>query len=113
MELRKTITENENLVRIVSAVALAIIAIRSFSNGKRLRGVVAAGGAVAVGSTASTLDPTELDIGSETEQRVTESSIEAGAMECPICNDPIVPGESRRPNENDEIVHEACLKQVA
>jgi RecA/RadA recombinase len=109
MELLKTIKQNESTVRIVSTVALAAIALRSFINGNRLRGLAAAGGAVAVGTTASTLEPTELDVLSETEDSVTASTIEAGAMQCPICNDPIVPGESRRPNAVDEIVHEACL----
>jgi len=109
MELRKNITENGSLVRIASTAALAIIAVRSFVKGKRLRGLVAAGGAVAVGSTVSTLEPTELDVMSETEEPVTESTLDEGAMQCAICSDPIVPGQSRRPNENDKIVHEACL----
>lgn len=113
MALLKKIKQNENLVRIGSAVALGVIALRSFVKGKRLRGLAAAGGAVAVGSTASTLEPTPLEIEREsestTEEGVTGSTIEEGAMQCQICDDPIVPGQSRRPNENDDIAHEACL----
>jgi len=119
MELLKIIKENGSIVRIAATAALAIIAVRSFVNGKRLRGLLAAGGAVAVGATASTLEPTDLEVVSEegeqpidvtTTERVTESTIEAGAMQCSICSGPIVPGEARRPNDVDEIVHEACLE---
>ena len=113
MELRNKIKDNESIVRIASTVALAAIALRSFIKGNRLRGLAAAGGAVAVGSTVSTLEPTDLDIVSETEEDVTESAIEAGGIQCAVCNDPIVTGQARRPTENDEIVHEACLEQLA
>ena len=113
MAFPKFITQREGLVRTVSTVALAGIAIRSVIKGKRLRGLLAAGGAVAVGVAGSTLDPTPLELEREdestSEASVTESTSEAGGMQCSVCDEPIVVGESRRPNEVDEIVHQACL----
>ena len=105
MELLKPIKQHAGTVRIVSTLALAVIAVRSFLTGKRVRGLLAAGGAIAVGATASTLEPTEIEIESG-----GESTTETSGMQCPICGDPIVPGQSRRPNEADEIVHEDCLE---
>ena len=110
MELLEKVKQREDIVRIVSTVTLAAIAVRSFMKGKRGRGLLAAGGAVAVGATTSTLKPTALEIGREPEATSEpETTSEAEAMPCAICNEPIVIGESRRPNENDEIVHESCL----
>lgn len=110
MALLEKIKQREDIVRIVSTITLAAIAVRSFMKGKRGRGLLAAGGAVAVGATTSTLEPTALEIGHEVEPASeTETTTEDGAVVCAICNEPIVVGESRRPNENDEIVHEACL----
>lgn len=110
MELLKKITQREDIVRIISTVTLAAIAVRSFIKGKRGRGLLAAGGAVAIGATTSTLEPTALEIGREGElASEAETTAEDGAMVCATCNEPIVVGESRRPNESDEIVHEACL----
>lgn len=104
MELPKRIKQHEGTVRIVSTLALATIAVRSFVNGNRVRGLLAAGGAVAVGATTSTLKPTALEI-----EQVGESTTETGGMQCAVCDDPIVPGQSRRPNAVDETVHETCL----
>jgi hypothetical protein len=108
MELLKTIKQNEGTVRIVSTLVLAAIAIRSFATGKRVRGLLAAGGAVAIGSTASTLEPTPVEVEPE-----VESTTERGQLQCSICTEPIVAGQSRRPNEDDETVHEACLGHIA
>lgn len=106
MDLRNRITQNRQTVRIASAIGLAAIAVRSFLKGNRLRGVLAASGALAVGATASTLEPTELDITQADE--LTESA-ESGGLQCSVCADPILPGQSRRPNETNEPVHDACL----
>lgn len=105
MELPEPIKQHAGTVRIVSTLVLAVIAIRSFVHGKRLRGLAAAGGAVAVGASTSTLDPTELEI-----EQVGESTTETGGLECAVCGESIAPGEPRRPNEVDETVHEACLE---
>jgi len=113
MALPKFITQREGLIRTASTVALAIIAVRSFIKGKQLRGLLAAGGAVAVGAAGSTLEPTPLEVEQEAESTTevgeAETVTEADGLECTICNEPIVVGEARRPNAVDEIVHEACL----
>lgn len=105
MGLRNRITQHRQTVRIASAIALAAIAVRSFIQGNRLTGVLAAGGAVAVAGTTSTLEPTELEIETETEVESTATS----ELRCSTCNDPIVPGQPRRPNKTNQTVHEACL----
>lgn len=112
MELPKRITQHRRTVSLLSAAALAAVAVRSFVSGHRLRGLLAAGGAVAVGATASTLEPTALEIEPEaepTESAESAESTETGRLRCSACHDPILPGQSRRPNETNETVHEHCL----
>lgn len=109
MGLRNRITQHRQTVRIASAIALAAIAVRSFIQGNRLTGVLAAGGAVAVAGTTSTLEPTELEIETETEVEVEVESTATSELRCSTCNDPIVPGQPRRPNKTNQTVHEACL----
>lgn len=109
MGVRNRITQNRQTVRIASALALAAIAVWSFINGNRLRGVLAAGGALAVGATASTLEPTELEVQQVTDLTEERDSTEASGLRCSSCTEPIVPGQSRRPTETNEIVHESCL----
>jgi len=111
MELPKTLRDNDRLVRTLAAVGLSVFALRSLRKGKRLRGALAGLGAVALGYGASTDSSDavehfaeELDTGSTTEDE---------QLRCAICGDPIVTGQSRKPNENGETVHEACLKAPA
>jgi len=117
MALPEFITQRAGFVRTASTVALAAIAIRSFIKGKRLRGLVAAGGAVAVGATALGLEPTELEPEADDEPtpkaHVTESTTEDAGLRCSICDEPIAPGESRRPTAGTETAHEACLNAPA
>lgn len=96
---------------MVLAAGLGVVALRSLRRGKRVRGVVAGLGAVVLGySTVSEsndamehlLDDLDADAASETTR-----------PRCASCGDPIVLGQSRRPNENNETVHEACLKASA
>mgnify|MGYP005852256205 CR=1 FL=1 len=104
MELRDRITQNRQTVRIASAIALAAIAVRSAMKGHRLRAVLAAGGSVAVGATASTREPTPL-----ASDQWVDVRIEDNRMQCPVCSEPIVVGQARRPNADETTVHEACL----
>lgn len=111
MELSKKLRNNDRLTRTLLAVGLAVFALWSLRRGKRFRGVLAGLGAVTLGYSASTESSDvveelaeELDIGLTTEDE---------QMRCAICGDPIVTGQSRTPNENDEIIHGACLETPA
>jgi hypothetical protein len=111
MELSKQLRENDRLTRALLAVGLSVVALLSLRRGDRLRGALAGLGAVALGYSASTESDDvveqfgeELDIGSTTED---------DRLRCAICGDPIVVGQPRTPNENDETVHEACLEAPA
>lgn len=102
MELLRNVGSRNRVVRIVLAVVLAVVAVGSLRRGKRIRGVLAGVGALALGYsvTAGSGELTEtLDIGTTGED--TE-------LRCAVCGEPIRPGERRGPNANDEIVHEAC-----
>lgn len=117
--------ENDNgrgrLARIVLAVALAVIAIRSFRNGKRVTGVLAGVGAGALGYSATAEDrklTEEIDIETPGEddsvERTgtadsTDTTGEDGRLRCAVCGKPIVPGQIRGPNADHEIVHRDCM----
>ncbi len=104
MELSKEIEDRDRLARTLLTVVLGAVALRSFRKGKRLTGTLAGVGAVAVGYTAtSESEGLEAEIGIETDSEDVE-------LRCSACGEPIVPGQSRRPDENNEIVHEACME---
>lgn len=123
MDLRDTLDEREKLVRTVLAAGLALVAIRSLRNGKRFSGLLAGGGALAVAYVA-TAESGELEELTETvETEVTETigevttdegtpdertTDEGSKLRCAACGEPIAPGQSRGPNDDDEIVHRAC-----
>ena len=111
MELSNKLRDNDRFTRTLLAVGLSVFALWSLRRGKRLRGVLAGLSAVALGYGAATESSDvvehlaeELDIGSTTEDE---------QLRCAICGDPIVVGQPRRPNENEETVHEACLEAPA
>lgn len=133
MELSEDVPENvggrDRLARALLAVVLTVAAIRSLKNGKRVRGLLAGVGALVFGFNATTkycgandalgIDTTEdgvsVDIeglgGDVVSEGASDDTIETdsdGALTCANCGEPIVPGERRGPNENDEIVHDAC-----
>jgi hypothetical protein len=106
------LTQNRHwLVRIVLAAGLAVVALRSLRRGRRVRGVLAGLGAVALGYSAVTESNDVIE--HLVEDLDTEAASETTRLRCAICGDPIVPGQSRRPNENNETVHEACLELSA
>ena len=102
MDLRETTGDRGRLVRTLLAVGLTVVAVSSLRKGRRLSGMLAGGGAILLGYTATTRsrELTEtIDIGA------TDDDAE---FRCAVCGEPIVPGQSRGPNENNEIVHDAC-----
>lgn len=111
MELTKRLRDNDRRTYTALAAGLSIFALLSLRRGKRLRGVLAGVGAVALGYSAS-IEPgdavehvaAELDTGSTTGDE---------HRRCAACGDVIVVGQPRVPNEDDETVHEACLKSPA
>lgn len=111
MELTQNLHNRHWLIRIVLAAGLAVVALRSLRRGKRARGVLAGLGAVALGYSAVTESNGVME--HLAEDRDTEAASETTQLRCAICGDPIVPGQSRRPNENNETVHEACPKASA
>jgi len=110
MDLRKTVDDRGGVARTLLTAALGFVAVRSLRNGKRTTGALAGAGAVAVGLTAKS------DAGEPAEGLDIDASIgdtdatEENQLHCAACGEPIVPGQSRGPNENDEIVHDACVE---
>jgi len=115
MELQTVVDDRSRLARLIAAGALAVAAIGSLRNGKRLRGALAGAGAVVLGYKAVDSDDelTELDvepIGSAGEDESADEgpTDDDAKLRCAACGEPIVVGQARGPNANDEIVHEAC-----
>lgn len=103
MELEETVDDRGRLARPLLAVALGVVAIASLRRGRRLVGVLAGAGAVALGASARA-GPRDL-----TEKLGSDTSGGDGELRCSSCGDPITPGQSRRPNADNETVHEDCL----
>lgn len=107
MELSDTVSSRSRLVSALASVVLVVVALRSLQRGKRLSGVVAGVSAVALGYNAA---------GRPRNPKVPlgdDRTSEEGELRCAICGEPIVAGEPREPNANDEIVHEACTGHPA
>ena len=105
MDFDEPDSDRGRLARIALTALLSLLAVRALLQGKRLRGVLAAVGAVALGYTL--VDSSELTV-IDVEKPEAESE-----LRCAICGEPIVPGERRTPNEDGETVHEACLESAA
>lgn len=105
MDYAETADDRGRLARIALTALLAVLAVRALLQGKRLRGVLAALGAVALGYTL--VDSSELTVVDV--ERPDETD---GELRCAACGEPIVPGERRTPNEDGETVHEACLEST-
>jgi len=118
----------DRLVRFGLAALLSVVAVRWLRAGKRLRGLLAGAGALGVGFTATTgycgvndaLDVDTTADGDEVsvdfdddpvvaESDTTESDASASSsLTCAACGEPIVPGQSRGPNSEGDIVHDDC-----
>ncbi|GGN97919.1 YgaP family membrane protein [Haloarcula pellucida] len=131
MDVSENVGDRDRLARAALAVVLTIAAIRSFRNGKRMRGLLAGAGALVFGFNASTKycgvndaldidtsvgvaedesddDTAVVSTADETTESATESAPSGASLTCAACGDPIVVGESRSPNEDGETVHDAC-----
>lgn len=111
MALTNYYEDHEGLVRTGLTVILAIVAISSFRKGNRLRGLLAGLGAIGVGyqMQTDTEDLGEaLDISSPAETDSATPDAREDGFICEACGEPIVLGQGRGPNENDEIVHDSC-----
>lgn len=111
MEPTKHLGDRTRLARAVLAVGLAVSALLSLRQGRRLRGGLAGLGAFALGYTTMTGSGDVME--SHSTDPDTEPTAGSGQLHCAICGDAIVPGQRRRPNENDETVHEDCLAATA
>ena len=127
MELSEDVPENvggrDRLARALLAVVLTVAAIRALKNGKRVRGLLAGIGALVFGFNATTKycganDALDIDttsdgvsvdiegLGGDTAD--TSDDDAAAGLTCASCGEPIVPGQRRGPNDDDEIVHDDC-----
>lgn len=102
MELNKNVGDRNRVARILLTIALTLVAISSLRKGKRLSGVLAGAGALALGYNATT------ESGELKENLGIDTTGEDAALHCAACGEPIRPGQRRSPNENDEIVHDDC-----
>ena len=127
----ETVGDRSRLVRVLLAVGLGILALRSLRGGKRLRGALTGVGAVALGVSAAgdggaAVDPlheddadfdTETDVDTDSSDTAVvaddsadeDDDADAGSLTCAACGEPIVAGQRRRPNADDETVHDSCL----
>jgi len=103
MDLPNWVTRRSRELRLASSAVLAALAVRSLRNGNRLRALLAGGGAVAVGATAATLEPTAID------EQALDVTVEPDGLQCSVCKESIVPGQPRRPTAENKPAHEACL----
>jgi hypothetical protein len=107
MELNETAESRSGLARLLLAVGLMVVAIRSLRKQKRLVAAVAGVGAIVIGYTAKVgSGQSTPDVA--TEMSRIETTSERGGLRCAVCGEPIVAGEGRGPNEDHEIVHDTC-----
>jgi len=137
MDDNKNVGGRDRLVRLLLTVVLSIAAVRWLRSGKRLRGLLAGVGALGFGFNATTgycgvNDALDVDTTGESEEididfdepettddagsPETTTSADSGStqertsqLECASCGEPIVPGQSRGPNGQGDIVHDDCL----
>jgi len=124
METKQNVGGRDRLVRLVLTVVLSIAAVRWLKSGKRIRGLLAGVGALGFGFNATTGycginealkidtttdDATEIGFGTDDGSTTSGSAADDDhSLHCAACGEPIVPGESRGPNGEGDIVHDAC-----
>jgi hypothetical protein len=119
MDSEQTPDDNGRIARVLLAAGLGAAALWSLRKGKRLRGALAGLGAVALGYSATGDDGLEqvgdeLDIDGLTDDAESATAEdEDGHLRCATCGEPVVAGQIRVPNEDDETVHESCLEATA
>jgi len=138
MDDNRNVGGRDRLVRLLLTVVLSIAAVRWLRSGKRLRGLLAGLGALVFGFNTTTgycgvndaldVDTTgtseEVDIefdetddagAAATDDADVDTGVsgdtgseQAHQLECAFCGEPIVPGQSRGPNSQGDIVHDDC-----
>lgn len=126
MEPDQNVGGRDRLVRALLAAVLSVLALRWLKRGKKGRGLLAGVGALGFGFNATTgycgandalgVDTTtdttaDTDVEFDTADSDHETSVESAAearLTCAFCGEPIVPGQSRGPNEQGQIVHDDC-----
>jgi len=136
MDDTKNVGGRDRLVRFLLAAGLSIATVRWLRSGKRVRGLLAGVGALVFGFNATTgycrvNDALDIDTTDESEEvsieldetADAETSAESGSdttadagatqvrehyLTCADCGEPIIAGQSRGPNSQGDIVHDAC-----
>ncbi|MFB6222837.1 MAG: DUF2892 domain-containing protein [Haloarcula sp.] len=136
MDTEQNVGGRDRLIRAVLAVILTIVSLRWLRSGKRKRGLLAGIGALGLGFNAARgycgvneslnidttdrsddlSDPlettdsesTDVEVEFTTDEPDTTKAHSNGTLTCAVCEDPIVPGERRGPNEDGAVVHESC-----
>ena len=116
MELDSDASGRGKLARVLLAGVLAVVSIWSLRSGKRARGVLAGVGALALGYVATSDSPERAEVpdfddstaAEPAEPTDADATDEDAKLRCAVCGEPIRVGQSRGPNEDDEIVHDAC-----
>lgn len=109
MEFDTLADDRDRLARVLLAGALALVSIVSFRKGRRLVGVLAGVGAVGIGYSASAESSTVKETVERLRERESLLTGEKNEMRCSACSEPILAGQVRRPNAENQIVHEHCL----
>ena len=120
MDSEQTPDDSSRIARLLLAAGLGAAALWSLRKGKRLRGALAGAGAVALGYSATgddgaVTDPLAEEFEFDDSVGSDDAAVEdAGAgLRCAACGEPIVVGQIRVPNPDDETVHESCLEATA
>lgn len=128
MEREKNVGGRDRLVRTLLAVVLTVVAVSSLRSGRRKTGLLAGIGALGFGFNAVTCfcgvnETLGIDTTSDTEsttgiasepqdESTTDSasrkSHPSRSLTCASCGQPILVGQGRGPNDQDEIVHDTC-----
>lgn len=140
MDTPENVGGRDRLIRAVLAVGLTGVAIGAFLSGKRKTSLLAGSGALGFGVTATTQycglnarlerDTTRTDVttdplaettaGDTADDTDRESATDlrgrrsrpSVSLSCAHCGDPIRLGESRGPNDDNEIIHTTCAEAV-
>ena len=134
MDDSKNVGGRDRLVRTLLTIGLSIVAVRWLRRGKRVRGLLAGIGALGLGFSVTTkycgvndtldidttssvgdsletsTDEVEPTVSEPTTDGETTAAAESDAyqLRCAFCGEPIVPGQSRGPNSQGDIVHDNC-----
>lgn len=136
MDETKNVGGRDRLFRLLLTAVLSVVAVRWLRSGKRLRGLLAGGGALGLGFTATTgycgvndaldidtadgseevsIEFDETDAGATAGDAESDATADAGVTQvrehyltCADCGEPIVAGQSRGPNSEGDVVHDDC-----